>query len=195
MVFSEKCQMQLSSVSSVIKWCNQSLVCYFQTQYKLMNALNRNMISLPKFHSFIVWFKDICLNLMFALILPGSSSEITCRLGRYRGRSDQHVALQIEQLWNLSGWRMLCVASNLQDIRQILLEQWDTIPHIRIIRLIRSTRRMGAFGGIDKHVSHRPNVALRVLALFTIDTHPVLRLIAGATIIRKLHLLSQSKVE
>ena len=58
--------------------------------------------------------------------------------------------------------------------------------------------------GIDKHVSPRlsidiqnekPGVALRVLALFAIDPHPVLRLIAGATIIRTLHLLSQSKVE
>ena len=29
------------------------------------------MISLPTFHSFIVWFKDICLDLMFALMLPG----------------------------------------------------------------------------------------------------------------------------
>ena len=53
---------------------------------KLMNVLNRNMIALPncKLHSFIVWFKDICLDLMFALILPGSY-EITCRPGRYRG--------------------------------------------------------------------------------------------------------------
>ena len=58
-----------------------------------MNALNRNMISLPKFHSFIVWLKDICLDLMFVLILPGSSSEITGRPGRYRGRSGQHIAL------------------------------------------------------------------------------------------------------
>ena len=54
--------------------------------------------------------------------------------------------------------------------------------------------------GIDKHVSPRPSidlpgVALRFLALFTIDPHPVLRLLAGTTIIRKLHLLSQSKVE
>ena len=32
-VYSEKCQMQLSSVSSV-EWCNHSLVCYFHTQYK-----------------------------------------------------------------------------------------------------------------------------------------------------------------
>ena len=47
--------------------------------------------------------------------------------------------------------------------------------------------------GIDKHVSlwlsidlqnEKPGVALRFLALFTIDPHPVLRLIAGATIIR-----------
>ena len=54
--------------------------------------------------------------------------------------------------------------------------------------------------GIDKHGSPRPSidlpgVALRFLALFTIDPHPVLRLLAGATIIRKLHLLFQSKVE
>ena len=57
---------------------------------------------------------------------------------------------------------------------------------------------------ISKHVSLRlsidlqnekPGVALRFLALFTIDPHPVLRLIAGATIIRKLHLLSQSTGE
>ena len=54
--------------------------------------------------------------------------------------------------------------------------------------------------GVDKHVSPRPSidlpgVALRFLALFTTDPHPVLRLLAGATIIRKLHLLSPSKVE
>ena len=54
--------------------------------------------------------------------------------------------------------------------------------------------------GIDKYVSPRPSidlpgVALRFLALFTIDPHPVLRLLAGATIIRKLHLLSQATVE
>ena len=67
---------------------------------------------------------------------------------------------------------------------------------------------IGAFGGstryIDKHVSHwlsidlqneKPGVALRFLALFAIDPHPVLRFIAGATIIKKIHLLSQSKVE
>ena len=53
--------------------------------------------------------------------------------------------------------------------------------------------------GIDRHVSPRPSidlpgVSLRLLALFTIDPNPVLRLLAGATIIRKLHLLSQSKV-
>ena len=109
---------------------------------KPINALNRNMISLPKFHSFIVWFKDICLDLMFALILPGSSSEITCRPGRYRGRSGQHVALILTQS-NSYGicWGMLCVASNLQDLRRILLEQWDAIPEIRIIRLICSMRR------------------------------------------------------
>ena len=38
--------------------------------------------------------------------------------------------------------------------------------------------------GIDKHVSPRPSidlpgVALRFLSLFTIDPHPVLRLLAG----------------
>ena len=58
--------------------------------------------------------------------------------------------------------------------------------------------------GIDKHVSPRPSIdlhnetpgaALRFLSLFTIDPHPVLRLIAGTTIIRKLHWPSQSKVE
>ena len=68
---------------------------------------------------------------------------------------------------------------------------------------------IGAFGGIntviiDKHVSHRlsidlqtekPSVALRFLALFAIDPHPVLQLIAGATIITTLLLISQSKVE
>ena len=104
---------------------------------------------------------------------------------------------------------MLCVASNLQDLRRILLEQWDAIPQIRIIRLIRTTRRrcqatiwghLADQHGIDKHVSPRPSidlpgVALRFLALFTIDPHPVLRLLAGATIIRKLHLSSQAKVE
>ena len=85
-------KMQLLSVSSV-EWCNQSLVCYFHTQYKTHECTQPNMILLTKFHSFIVWFKDVCLDLMFALILPGSSSEITCRPGRYRGRSGQHAAL------------------------------------------------------------------------------------------------------
>ena len=150
-----------------------------------MNALNRKVISLPKFHSFIVCFEVICLDL-----LPGSS-EITCRPGRYRGWSSQHVVLTSKP--NRS---RLTPTSNLHDLRRILLEEWDAIPQIRIIRLIRTMRRryqatIRAFGdkhGIDKLVSpmlsmylknSKPGVAFRFLALFTIDPHPVLRLLAG----------------
>ena len=84
--------MQLSSVLALYSGAINHLFVISIHSIKLMNAFNRHMISLPKFHSFIVWFKDICLDLKFALILPGSS-EITCMPGRYRGRSGQHVAL------------------------------------------------------------------------------------------------------
>ena len=84
--------MQLSSVLALYSGAINHLFVISIHSIKLMNALNRNMISLPNFNSFIVWFKDIGLDLMFALILPGSS-EITCRSGRYRGWSGQHVAL------------------------------------------------------------------------------------------------------
>ena len=123
---------------------------------QLMNALSRNMISLPKFHSFIVWFKDICLDLMFTLILT-ESSEIICRPGRYRGWSGQYVALIYDQSSSYGiSWGRLYVASNMQDLRRILLEQWDAIPQIRIITLIHIMRRrcqatMGAFGGSTRY--------------------------------------------
>ena len=39
-----------------------------------MNALNRNMISLPNFNSFIVWFKDIGLDLMFNIYMKNIGS-------------------------------------------------------------------------------------------------------------------------
>ena len=176
-----------------------------------MNALNRNMISMPKFHSFIVWFKDICLDLMFALILPGSS-EITCIPRQIPGTEWPACSPDlkpIEQLWNQLGkamgsiqsagpttnppWTMGCNPTD-QD-HQTDPQHEEKVP----------SYHRGIWGnqhGIDKHVSHRlsidlqnekPSVALRFLALFAIDPHPVL--IAGATIITTLLLLSQSKVE
>ena len=59
--------MQFSSVLALYSGAINQLFVISISSIQLMNALNRNMISLPKFHSFIVWFKDICLDLMFAL--------------------------------------------------------------------------------------------------------------------------------
>ena len=61
--------MQLSSVLALYSGAINHLFVISIHIIKLMNALNRNMISLPKFHSFIVWFKDICPDLMFARIV------------------------------------------------------------------------------------------------------------------------------
>ena len=144
---------------------------------KLMNALNRNMISLLKFHSFIVWFKDICLDLMFTLILPGSSSEITCRPGRYRGRSGQHVAPDLNP-WNLLGnamcsiqsawpttnppWTMGCNSTDQDHQTDPQHEEKVSSYHGGIWRI--NTVLISPRPSIDL-----PGVALRLLALFTID--------------------------
>ena len=65
----------------------------------------------------------------------------------------------IEHLWDQLGKaarRRLIPTSNLQDLRWILLEEWNAIPQIRIMRLIRSMRRRcqaitGAFGGSTRY--------------------------------------------
>ena len=54
-VYSEKCQMQLSSVLALYSGAINHLFVISIHSIILMNALNRNMISLPKFHSFIVF--------------------------------------------------------------------------------------------------------------------------------------------
>ena len=82
-VKSAKCNFHLLALHS---GADQSLVCYFHAQYKTHECTQ------PK-HDLIAQVSQFhCLDLMFALILPGSS-EITCRPGRYRGCSAQHVAL------------------------------------------------------------------------------------------------------
>ena len=54
-VNSEKCQMQLSSVLALYySGAINHLFVISIHSIKLMNALNRNMVSLPKLHSFIV---------------------------------------------------------------------------------------------------------------------------------------------
>ena len=68
--------MQLSSVLALHSGAINHLFVISIHSIKLMNALNQNMISLPKFHSFIVWFKDICLDLMFALIRGPHTARI-----------------------------------------------------------------------------------------------------------------------
>ena len=53
-VYSEKCLMQLSSVLALYSDAIIHLFVISIHSIKLMNALNRNMILLPKLHSFIV---------------------------------------------------------------------------------------------------------------------------------------------
>ena len=113
---------------------------------KLMNALNRNMISLPKFHSFIVWFKDICLDLMFALILPGSPSEITCRPDRYAGHPICRTYDEIS--WNNGMQSHRSGSSNWSAASG----EGAKLP----------CGHLADQHGIDKHVSPRPSIDLPV---------------------------------
>ena len=155
-VHSEKCQMQLSSVSSV-EWCNQSLVCYFHTQYKTHECTQpkHDLIAQVSQFRFLVqrhlsWFnvrphtaRIIIRDHLQARQIPGTEWP-ACN-------PDLNA---IEQLWNLLGNAIRSIQSS-GPIR-ILPEQWDAIPQIRIIRLIRSMRRkcqatMGAFGGSTRY--------------------------------------------
>ena len=152
-----------------------------------MNALNRNMISLPKFHSFIVWFKDICLDLMFAVILPGSSRDHLQHVQARQIPGMEWPACSpdlnpIELLWNQLGkairsiqsagpttnppWTMGCNPTD-QD-HQTDPQHEEKVP----------SYHRGIWGdkhGIDKHVSlwlsidlqnEKPGVALRFLGTF-----------------------------
>ena len=155
--YSEKCQMQLSSVSSV-EWCNQSLVCYFHTQYKTHECTQPKhdlIAQVSQFHCLVQrhlsWF-NVCPHTARIIIrdhlqarqIPGTEWP-TCSPDQTQSNS-----------YGIC-WGMLCVASNLQDLRRILLEQWEAIPQIRIIRLIRSILEEkvpsyhGVFGGSTRY--------------------------------------------
>ena len=121
---------------------------------------------MPKFHSFIVWF---------------NARPHTTRIVR------DH--LQARPGLGKAMLSHLTTTSNLQDLRRILLEEWDAIPQFRIIRLVRSMRRrarlpqghLGDQHGIDKQGDPRlridlqnakPGVALRAFAHFYLYTPP-----------------------
>ena len=127
-VYSEKCQMQLSSVLALYTGAiNHLFVISIHSiiMIILMNALNRNMISLPKFHSFIE-----CLvqrHLSWFNVHPQTARIVRDHLHARQIPGMEWPACSpdlnpIEQLYYGISWG-------------ILLEQWDAIPQIMIIRL------------------------------------------------------------
>ena len=102
--------MQLSSLSSV-EWCNQSLVCYFHTQYKTHECTQPKhalIAQVSQFHCLVQrhWSSFNVRPHTARIIIR---DHLQARLADTAGRSGQHVGPgspdlnQIEQLWNLLG--------------------------------------------------------------------------------------------
>ena len=129
-------KMQLSSVLALYSGAiNHLFVIYTVHSIKLMNALNRNMISLPKFQFHCL----VQRHLSWFNVRPHTARIVrdhlqVSQIPRMEWPACSPDLNPIEQLWNQLGKAI--------RVRRILLEQWDAIP--QIIRLIRSMRRCQA---------------------------------------------------